>query len=314
MKHSTEGPIIGLALSAGGARGLAHVGVIEVLVEHGYRIGTIAGSSMGALVGGIYAAGRLDEYRDWACQLERRGVVRLLDFAFGSPGFFRGDRVIGALREMVGDHRIEDLPISFTAVATDLHAQREVWLTRGLLFDAIRASIAIPMVFTPHTVDGRELVDGGLLAPLPIAPTRMSKVDWVIAVDVNSRSTPPFTRQTGPRIDPPEPPAQIEPASLTARLRDWIDGAPDLPTPPNKKPSAGLMELMSKSLDTMQARMARMQLALDPPDLVIKVPGDAALFYEFWRGKELIELGRCCALAALEHSTEKVSQCLPPRV
>ncbi|WP_146907305.1 patatin-like phospholipase family protein [Arenimonas daejeonensis] len=172
-------------LGAGGARGLAHIGVVQAIEARGYQIAGIAGASMGALVGGIYAAGRLEEYSEWARGLERGDVLRLLDFAFGFPGLIRGERVIGALRELVGDHLIEDLPIPYTAVATDLASQREVWLNRGKLFDAIRASIAIPMIFTPQLLDGRELVDGGLLAPVPIAATRQMRVDRVIAVDVN---------------------------------------------------------------------------------------------------------------------------------
>src|SRR5687767_7617872 len=176
--RSGEGVRIAIVLGAGGARGLAHIGVLEVLRERGYEVAGIAGVSMGAVVGGVHAAGRLDEFRDWALTLGRTQVVRLLDFAFGHPGLIRGDRVIGELR-------IEALPVPFVAVATDLERMREVWLTRGSLFDAMRASMAIPLVFTPHVVDGRELVDGGLMTPLPIAATRAMHVDRVIAVDVN---------------------------------------------------------------------------------------------------------------------------------
>ncbi|PKL96963.1 MAG: serine protease, partial [Gammaproteobacteria bacterium HGW-Gammaproteobacteria-7] len=135
---------VALVLGAGGARGLAHIGAIQALLRREYQIAAIGGSSMGALIGGVHAAGRLDAYRDWACALERSDVFRLLDFTFGNPGFIKGERVINAIRELVGDHRIEDLPIPYMAVATDLKRQREVWLTRGPLFDAIRASIAIP--------------------------------------------------------------------------------------------------------------------------------------------------------------------------
>ncbi|MGL6291265.1 MAG: patatin-like phospholipase family protein, partial [Silanimonas sp.] len=150
---------VALVLGAGGARGLAHIGVIEALEARGFEIAAIAGSSMGALVGGIHAAGKLEAYRDWADRLVRNDVLRLLDVTFGASGLIRGERVIGTLRELVGEHRIEGLPIPYVAVATDLATQREVWVQQGPLFDAIRASIAIPMVFTPHEVNGRELVD-----------------------------------------------------------------------------------------------------------------------------------------------------------
>ena len=198
---------IALVLGSGGARGLAHIGVIEALEQAGFRIAAIAGASMGALVGGIHAAGRLHDYRDWVTTLKRSDVVRLLDFAFGHPGLIKGEKLIGVMRELVGEHRIEELPIPFTAVATDLATQREVWLNRGPLFDAIRASIAIPMVFTPHRIGGRELVDGGLLAPLPIAATRLTHVDMVVAVDVNDR-VPAVLRQFRERAEAARDPVE----------------------------------------------------------------------------------------------------------
>jgi len=162
---------VSLVLGSGGARGLAHIGIIEWLNDNGYDIQSISGSSMGALVGGIYAAGKLDNYRDWVQSLDKTDVVKFLDFSFSSTGLFKGDRIIDNLRKMVGNHLIEDLSIGFTAVATDLERQREVWFTRGPLFDAIRASIAVPTIFTPHKYKGRYLLDGGLLNPVPIAPT-----------------------------------------------------------------------------------------------------------------------------------------------
>ena len=176
---------ISLVLGSGGARGYAHIGVIEVLLAHGFDIRSIAGSSMGALVGGIYAAGQLESYRNWVLPLARMDVLRLLDLTLRGGGFIKGNRIIRVLREHVGDVLIEDLPISYTAVAVDLDAQREVWFSRGSLFDAIRASIAIPTVFRPHRYRGRLLVDGGLLNPLPVSPTLRDLTDFTIAVDVN---------------------------------------------------------------------------------------------------------------------------------
>jgi NTE family protein len=285
---------VALVLGAGGARGLAHIGVIEALEAHGFRISAIAGSSMGALVGGIHAAGRLADYRDWICALERSGVLRLLDFTFGRPGLIRGERVIGVMQELVGDHRIEQLRLPFTAVATDVIRQREVWLTEGPLFDAIRASIAIPMVFTPHTINGRELVDGGLLAPVPIAATRQYHADLVIAVDVNSRATPDLAAAGGGPPDACELPGD---PTLRARVSAVIEGLMEKRAAPPPQP--GLLDLMSRSLDTMQAQLTRLQLALDPPDLLVQVPRDACMFHEFWRARELIELGREATVQAL---------------
>jgi NTE family protein len=295
---------ISLVLGAGGARGLAHIGVIEVLEAAGFKIVASAGTSMGALVAGMHAAGKLAEYRDWTQALQRTDILRLLDFAFGHPGLIKGDRVIGVLRELVGDRLIEELPVRFTAVATDLAAQREVWINRGSLFDAIRASIAIPMIFTPHYVNGRELVDGGLLAPVPIAATRQTLADLVVAVDVNARNARPLVAPDATelqRVQPP--PVTVEANGWTARVaalvETWWDKKP-ADTPHHQQAArTGMIDLMSRSLDTMQAQLSRLQLAQDPPDLLIRVPGDVAMFHEYWRGPELIQAGRDAAEKAL---------------
>lgn len=304
MAADREKPLeIALVLGSGGARGLAHIGVIEALEQAGFKIAAIAGASMGALVGGIHAAGRLHDYRDWVCTLERSDVVRLLDFAFGHPGLIKGEKLIGVMRELVGEHRIEELPIPFTAVATDLATQREVWLNQGPLFDAIRASIAIPMLFTPHRIGGRELVDGGLLAPLPIAATRLTHVDMVVAVDVNDR-VPAALREFRARAEAPAKTVatvgadEQEAEGLRSRITQLMDSLFEKrPAPP---PQPGLLDLMSRSLDTMQAQLSRLQLAMDPPDLLIRVPRDSCMFHEYWRGREMIDIGHQAALRALD--------------
>jgi NTE family protein len=272
---------VALVLGAGGARGLAQIGVIEALQARNLDIVTVAGSSSGALVGGIFAAGKLGEFREQLERMSRGAFMRLLDPAIGQAGLLHGERLVHAMREVVGDPLIETLPVHFTAAAVDLQRQREVWLRSGPLWDAIRASFAIPGLFTPHTVHGRELVDGGLLAPLPIAATRLSDAHRLIAVDMH-----------GWPQRPPGEPADIDtPAheSLRTRFRDWIERK--LGKAGNDT-DIGLLEVMSRSLDTMQAQISRVQLALDPPEMVIRIPRDACLFYEFWRAKELIAIGR----------------------
>jgi len=272
---------VALVLGAGGARGLAQIGVIEALQARSFDIVTVAGSSSGALVGGIFAAGKLTEFREQVERMSRGDFMRLLDPAIGQAGLLHGDRLVHAMREVVGDPLIETLPVHFTAAAVDLQRQREVWLRSGPLWDAIRASFAIPGLFTPHTVHGRELVDGGLLAPLPIAATRLSDAHRLIAVDMHG----------WPQRPPGEPADNHPPVpeSLRTRFGDWIEhklGKAGSDT------DIGLLEVMSRSLDTMQAQISRVQLALDPPELVIRIPRDACLFYEFWRAKELIAIGR----------------------
>ena len=272
---------IALVLGAGGARGLAQIGVIEALEARNLNIVTVAGSSSGALVGGIFAAGKLGEFREQVERMSRGAFMRLLDPAIGQAGLLHGERLVHAMREVVGDPLIETLPVHFTAAAVDLQRQREVWLRSGPLWDAIRASFAIPGLFTPHTVHGRELVDGGLLAPLPIAATRLSDAHRLIAVDMHG----------WPQRPPGEPADNHQPAheSLRTRFGDWVERKLGMA---GSDTDIGLLEVMSRSLDTMQAQISRVHLALDPPELVIRIPRDACLFYEFWRAKELIAIGR----------------------
>lgn len=293
------GPTVALVLGSGGARGLAHIGVIEVLRERGYRVVAIAGSSMGALVGGIHAAGRLDDYKAWVCALQKLDVLRLVDWTLSPSGFIRGERIIATLRELVGDAAIEQLPVSYTAVTTDIDLEREVWLSHGPLFDAIRASIAIPSLFTPVRRDGHTLVDGGLLNPLPVSAVLHVITDLTIAVDVNAHD-----ERLRPR--PPEPtpaPAQSGTApapDLTARMAQFIEGLFDRASTPPEPVEPSWRDLLSRSLDTMQGAITRMRLATHMPEVLVRIPRNAAAFYEFYRASELIALGRERAARALD--------------
>lgn len=278
-----KGKRVALVLGSGGARGLAHIGIIRYIESLGHEIVYISGCSMGALVGGIYAAGQLEPYAEWARKLEKRDMFSLLDFAFGWTGLFKGDRLMGVLKELVGDHVIEKLPIGFTAVATDLIEQREIWLNRGSLFDAIRASIAIPTVFTPHVYLGRVLVDGGLLNPIPIAPALNQSADMIVAVNLNAHS-----RRARAHA------AQLGEGDADARVRQDAE-----PEPGDEPRVPGIIDVVTASLDLMQNTIARMKLASYTPDVVIDVPRDASLFYEFYRAEELIALGHECARKAL---------------
>lgn len=286
---------ISLVLGSGGARGYAHVGVIEELLANGYEIRSVAGSSMGALVGGVYAAGKLSEYRDWACGLKTFDVLRLVDWTWRGGGLIKGHRVIGALRELVGEINIEQLPISYTAVAVDIDAQREVWFSRGSLFDAIRASISIPTVFRPHLYQGRRLVDGGLLNPVPVTPTLRDLTDATIAVDVNAEAEGVAERETPitqPELADPEVEGERARATGLARLGALWDRYVG---PRSKRVvinEPGMLELFARSLDVVQETLTRYKLAAQPPDLVIPIPRNVCAFYEFQRAEEVIEIGR----------------------
>jgi NTE family protein len=252
---------VSLALGGGGARGLAHIGVIEWLTENGYVIRAIAGSSMGALVGGIYAAGRLPAYAAWVLALERMQVLRLLDPAFGRTGFFKGERIMGVLRELIGDRAIENLPVAFTAVATDLESGEEVWLREGGLFDAIRGSIATPLIFTPFVHGARTLLDGALVNPLPIAAMLSDPADLTVAVSL---------------------------AGGERRLHAMVDAQHAAAASPPR----GIIDIALTTMDIMQAAIARLRLAASSVDVMVEIPHDACGYLEFWRAKELIALGR----------------------
>lgn len=282
---------VSLVLGSGGARGLAHIGVVEWLHAHGYEIKSIAGTSMGALVGGIYAAGRLDVFANWVQALEKRDVLRLLDLSFRSAGLFKGDRVINVLKELIGEFRIEALPISYTAVATDLDTGKEVWLSNGPLFDAIRASMAIPTLFPPHVIKDRALVDGSLVNPVPIAPTLRDITGTTIAVNV---SGPPDLSLSEPEKEdqlPTENPHRRQ-------VHEWVN-ALQSKIPMGERQDRGPIEIITRSFETMQATVTRLKLAAHPPDVIITIPRNASRFFEFYRATELIELGREKAEAAL---------------
>jgi NTE family protein len=271
---------------------LAHIGVIQWLTENGYDIRAIAGSSMGALVGGIYATSKLETYAEWALALERIQVLRLLDPTFGRDGLFKGERIIGVLRELIGDCSIEDLPISFTAVATDLESGEEVWLREGKLFDAIRASIATPLVFTPFKHGARTLLDGALVNPLPIAPTLTDDTDLTIAVNLSGAAEL--------RPVPPAPTPMMNGNTYQRRIRAFIE---NLHLARSSGPrSRGLFDIAFVSMQTMQDTIARLKLAAYSPDVTVEIPRNACGFYEFWRAEELIALGRERAAQAFAKS------------
>jgi NTE family protein len=286
---------VSLVLGSGGARGLTHIGTIDEIVRNGFDIKAISGSSMGALIGGIYAMGKLDVYTRWVTGLERRDVIRLLDLTFGRSGLIKGDRIIKILKSLIGDCNIEDLPIRFTAVATDVEDEREVWFNHGSLFDAVRASISIPTVFTPHRYHDKYFLDGGLINPIPIAPTLEDETDLTIAVNLSGK----------PEKEPENKPENIAvaPTTLTplkndnqrnnyqVRIAQFID---DLKLRFDRQPEGalGVLDIIIKSMNIMENALAETQLITYSPDIVIDIPRDACNFFEFHRAQELIDIGR----------------------
>ena len=303
-----------LALGSGGARGYAHIGVINELQSRGYEVVAVAGSSMGALVGGLFAAGSLDEFTQWATTLTGPAVLRLLDPSISAAGVLRAGKILDAVRELLGSVTIEDLPVAYTAVTTDLIAGRSVWLQRGPLDEAIRASIAIPGVIAPHVLDGRLLADGGILDPLPLAPITAANADITVAVSVSGmdvsddggadirptrerlnrlrRSTSALLDRLNAATDPISP---VEPSPGDPIDDPLIDIVRDTPIP-----KLGGFAVMSRTIDIAQAALARHQMATYPPDVLIEVPRTACRSLDFHRAAELIDLGHELAARALD--------------
>lgn len=292
-----EGSTISLVLGSGGARGLAHIGIIRELDERGARIASIAGCSIGALVGGVYAAGKLDEFEEWVCAINSIDIVRLMDIAWEKNGLVKGDRVMDALKELVGDVTIEDLRIPYTAVATDIARQREVWLNSGPLFDAIRASVSLPFLLTPFKLGKSLLIDGGVLNPVPIAPTFNDNTDVTIAVNL---AGPPVDNPEELRCDDnDEEEDENEEKSLIHRklnrfirdLQDSFNNSDDT--------ELSLYDVGNQAFDAMQGTIARQKLAAYPPDYTIEIPRNACGTLEFDLAKPMIALGRERAREAL---------------
>lgn len=249
-------------LAGGGARGVAHIGAIEELESQGYEITAVAGTSMGALVGGMYASGHLDPFREWMCALDRYKVFSLVDFSFSSEGLVKGNRVIQAMKELVPDVKIEQMPTPFAAVAADLLTGREVVIERGGLYDAIRASISIPSVFRPVRRNGMVLIDGGTVNPLPLNRVRREEGDLLVAVDVSA----PFGADAGAR-------------SLA---------------------SLNYYKLLTASSQIMQQHITQLMCRIYKPDVLVEMPADSFGMFEFYRSSELVEAGRQATRAALE--------------
>lgn len=273
-----------LVLGSGGARGLAHIGVIRALEEHGrYSIRSIAGSSIGALIGGLYAAGKLDTYTEWVRGLSMVDIWRLLDFSFTGQGLFEGERLMKKLCDLVGDIRMEDLDISFAATASDIERRQVVRIDQGPLFDAIRASIAIPGFFTPVLHEGRLLVDGGLLSPLP---TDWATAESVIVVSLNGNS------EAAPPISEDAEPMEIPPSEEPTAFHRWYrEARAKLGLNSEEKEPANAIDILTKSLEAMQDRIARFQIEAAEPDLVIEISVNACGILDFHRADEMIELG-----------------------
>jgi len=305
--HAEDRFSIGLALGGGAARGFAHIGVLRTLMAHGIRPDVIAGTSIGAIVGGLYAADQLDTFEEWARQLTRRRVLGYLDFTFGGSGLISGGRLIRKLEETLGDACFADLPTRLAAIATEVGTGHEIWLTRGRLSEAMAASYALPGIFPPKLIGGRWLMDGALVNPLPISAARALGARLVIAVNLNTDN---FGRGTiiqdhGPDADDDARRAQHElnrsrsgifrPDRL---LHRQFFGKPDRP---------GLSTVMVEAFQVMQDRITRSRLAGDPADVMISPRLGRVNLFDFHRAKDAIAAGAEAAEKSIEAISESIA-------
>ena len=305
--HQEDRLSIGLVLGGGAARGFAHIGVLRTLAAHGIRPDVIAGTSIGAVVGGLFAAGQLDAFEDWCRQLTRRRVLGYLDFRFGGSGLISGSRLASKLEGTIGNTSFADLPLRLAAIATEIGTGHEIWLTRGRVSEAMAASYALPGIFPPKLIGGRWLMDGAMVNPLPISAARALGARLVIAVNLNADN---FGRGTtiqdhGPDDQDDARRAQHEldrsrrgmfrPDRL---LHREFFGASDRP---------GLSTVMVEAFQVMQDRITRSRLAGDPPDVMISPRLGRINLFDFHRAKDAIALGAEAAEKSIEAISESIA-------
>jgi NTE family protein len=279
---------IALVLSGGGARGIAHIGVIEELQKRGYEITSIAGTSMGALVGGMYAAGKLEEYKEWMCSLDKMKVFSLVDFTFSADGIVKGDKVLNAIREFVPDTNIEDLKIAYSATAADIENHKEIVYRSGSLYEAIRASIAIPMVITPVIKDNAIIVDGGVVNNLPISNVKRYKDDLLVAVYVNANVQPI-------KLNISKKEEKVKKSVYLQKLNEFYEQL-NIISPKPKKEKLGYFTLIDKTIVSASLQLVQLSIQKNPPDILVNISRDTCGTYDFYKADELVEIGRMAAI------------------
>lgn len=295
MNSKSKSKNISLVLGSGGARGLAHIGIIKWLVENNYNIASISGCSIGSLIGGVYAVGKLEVFEQWICGLDKLDIISLLDLSWSSSGLVSGNKIITTLISLIGDQSIESLPLKYTAVAADIKNEKEVWINSGSLFEAIRASISLPLFFTPVERNGVQLIDGGVLNPVPIAPTFSDKTDFIIAVNLGgevkkdcnkikmtinqNKIAIPFHEKITRYITELGGNFNL----IKTRAEDW-----------------DAYDVADQAFDAMQSTIARLKLAAYPADYNIVIPRNACGTLDFDKAEEIIALGYESAKQTLE--------------
>ena len=281
-----------LVLGCGGARGIAHIGVIDRLLEDGYEIVEVHGCSMGSVVGGMYCAGYLPQYRDWLIRQTKGDIYRLFDITLSMQGFVKGERIFSVLEQLAGKQQIEQMPIPFTAVATDMLSRKEVYFTSGDLYKALRASTGIPGVFKPVAENNRLFVDGGVLNPLPVNLVKRRDDAIIVAVDLNGPSLHKPPINMSPAVS-----SEIEKEAwlMVSKLRRYLSMTPKEELKETKEPTApsfSMFEILDAAYDATLDRLVEVMLQTYPADVLVQIPRNAASVFEFYRASELIDLGK----------------------
>ncbi|MCD6091369.1 MAG: patatin-like phospholipase family protein [Bacteroidales bacterium] len=278
---------VSLVLSSGGARGIAHIGVIEELERRGYTIASVSGTSMGALVGGIYAAGGLKLYKEWMLTLDKMDVFSLVDFTISGRGLVKGEKVLKEMKKIIPDKNIEDLNIPYSAISTDIINGKEIVFDKGSLYDAIRASVSIPTVFTPFEHQGLKLVDGGVVNPVPINRVARSQNDILVVVDVNA--TIPFKRiKKSYEITEEKKFAKDKRFSKYVNL---LSHKFNSLVPKSEKDKLGYFNIMNRTTSLMVHQISQMAIETGKPDILVNIPHESFGVFDFYKTEEIIQIG-----------------------
>jgi NTE family protein len=314
---TTRRPVIGLALGGGAARGFAHIGMLRTLIAHGIIPEVVVGTSIGAVVGGAYAAGHLDKLEEWARSLQPRNILGYLDIRLNGSGLIGGSKLAAELEASIGQTQIEDLPIKYATVATEVRTGHEIWLTHGGMVEAMRASYALPGIFSPVLVGDRWLVDGALVNPVPVSAARAFGAEIVIAANVSSDI---FAHGTtvhahGPSVVTPEPETAAEPEAPRRGLRKLFSAERAMKREFFGSASRpGISSIMVDAFNIMQDRITRARLAGDPPDLLISPRVGQIGWFDFHRADELIAHGARAAERAIDSIQEAIHILAPQAV
>ncbi len=287
---------VSLVFSSGGARGIAHIGVIEELERRGYHINAISGTSMGALVGGLYAAGGLSLYKEWMLTLDYMDIFSLVDFTISGRGLVKGEKVLNEMKKIIPDKKIEDLAIPFSAIATDIINGKEIVFDKGSLYDAIRASVSIPTVFTPFEFEGLILVDGGVVNPVPINRVKRTKDDLLVVVDVNAMV--PYQPKKKSQVKIEE--KQLKSNKKLSKYVELLTHRFNNRVPKSEKDKLGYFNLINRTSSLMVHQISAMTIEKGNPDVLINFPHESYGVFDFYKTADIIKLGTEITKQALD--------------